>query len=244
MTNSTFSALGNTLVLIPAKAGSKRLPRKNILPLNGVSLLGRAIRRAQALSFIQRICVSTEDQDVINEAYKFGVEVPFIRPDYLARDPAGVVEVALHALDWFENQGQHFNTLMILLPTSPFCTVADIENAAQTYIEQGVDFLMSVSREVHSPLASLIMKNGQLSPLHPEWLNCTGAKADSTLPTLVRCNGAVTIVNVAAFRRERNYYGYPLAAYEMPAERSVDIDTELDFQFAEFLANRIFGLDN
>jgi CMP-N-acetylneuraminic acid synthetase len=232
-------ALGRTLALIPAKAGSTRLPRKNIRPLLGVSLLGRAVRRAQALKFISRICVSTEDHEVAAEAKQFGAEVPFLRPPHLARDPAGVVEVALHALDWLEANGDSFKTLILLLPTSPFCRTADVEGAVHTYIEQGVDFLMSVSREIHSPFSSLILKDGKLSPLHPEWLNRTGSRADSALPTLVRCNGAVTIVNVEAFRRERNYYSYPLAAYEMPPERSVDIDTEMDFQFAEFLAGRI-----
>jgi CMP-N,N'-diacetyllegionaminic acid synthase len=161
-----------------------------------------------------------------------------MRPDHLARDPFGVVEVALHSLDSFEKNGQYFDTLIILLPTSPFCHVSDIENAINTYIQQDVEFLMSVTREVHSPLSSLILKEGKLSPLHPEWLNLTGSRADNETPTIVRANGAITIVNVSAFRRERNYYSYPLAAYEMPAERSVDIDTEMDFQFAEFLASR------
>lgn len=239
---SQHTALGRTLALIPAKAGSTRLPRKNIRPLRGISLLGRTIQRIQAIKFVDRICVSTEDEEVAEEARKFGVEIPFMRPAHLARDPAGVVEVALHALDWLEAKDEIFETLVILLPTSPFCQVADIEGAIRTYIDQGVDFLMSVSREVHSPLSSLILKDGRLSPLHPEWLNRTGARADKELPIIVRANGAVTIVNVVAFRRERNYYGYPLAAYEMPPERGVDIDTEIDFQFAEFLADRIAGL--
>lgn len=233
-----YAELGRTLALIPAKAGSTRLPRKNIRPLHGISLLGRAINRIQTIKFIERICVSTEDDEVADEARKFGIEIPFMRPAHLARDPAGVVEVALHALDWFEEKGTTYDTLLICLPTSPFCQVADIEGAIRTYIEQGVDFLMSVSKEAHSPLSSLILRGGRLTPLHPEWLNQTGARAGATLPNIVRCNGAVTIVNVAAFRRERNYYGYPLAAYEMPPERSVDIDTEMDFRFAEFLADR------
>jgi CMP-N,N'-diacetyllegionaminic acid synthase len=236
------SAAGRVLVLIPAKAGSVRLPRKNVRPLKGVSLLARTITRAQRLEFVQRICVSTEDEDVAEQARELNVEVPFMRPVQLARDPAGVVDVALHALEWFEQKGEAFDTLIILLPTSPFCRSQDIQLALEVYLQQNVDFLMSVSKETHSPLSSLILKDGQLSPLHPEWLNRTGAKAAGDLPSLVRANGAVTIVNVAAFKREKNYYGYPLAAYEMPWERSLDIDTEFDFQFAEFLADRIDGL--
>jgi N-acylneuraminate cytidylyltransferase/CMP-N,N'-diacetyllegionaminic acid synthase len=231
------------LVLIPAKAGSVRLPRKNVRPINGVSLLERTIKRAQALDFVSGICVSTEDDEVAQQAINLGVEVPFMRPEKLARDPAGVVDVALHALDWFSQQrGESYDTLIILLPTSPFCHAQDIRDALGVYRSKQVEFLMSVAKEVHSPLSSLILRDGELSPLHPEWINRTGAKAVEDVPVLVRANGAVTIVNVEAFKREQNYYGYPLAAYEMPWERSIDIDTELDFQFAEFLAGRIDGL--
>jgi N-acylneuraminate cytidylyltransferase/CMP-N,N'-diacetyllegionaminic acid synthase len=233
---------GKTLVLIPAKAGSVRLPMKNVRPLKGVSLLARTIRRAQKMDFVDRICVSTEDEVVAEQARECGVDVPFMRPAHLARDPAGVVDVALHALDMFEQAGERYDTLIILLPTSPFCRAQDIADAMRMFVERKVEFLMSVSKEVHSPLSSLILKDGCLSPLHPEWLNRTGAKAGDDLPVLVRSNGAVTIVDVSAFRRERNYYGYPLAAYEMPWERSIDIDTEMDFQFAQFLADHIDGL--
>ena len=91
----------------------------------------------------------------------------------------------------------------------------------------------------HSPLSSLILQEGLLTPLHPEWLNRTGAKAAAEMPVCVRANGAVTIVDVRRFREERNYYAYPLAAYEMPWERSIDIDTERDFALAEWVAERI-----
>jgi len=234
----THQSLGKTLALIPAKAGSVRLPRKNIRKFLGVSLLGRAIKRAQNLSFIDRICVSTEDEEVAKQARNFNVDIPFIRPEVLAKDPAGVVEVALHALEWFELHGEAFDTLIILLPTSPFCKSSDIEGAVDVYLKTGAKFLMSVSREVHSPFSSLILDDGWLSPLHPEYLNQTGSRSNRLVPLLARCNGAITICNVEEFKKTKNYYSYPLAAYEMPLDRSIDIDTELEFQFAEFLAER------
>lgn len=234
----THQSLGKTLVLIPAKAGSVRLPRKNIRKFLGISLLGRAIMRAKNLPFIDRICVSTEDEEVAKEARNFNIDTPFMRPYALSKDPAGVVEVALHALDWFRSCGEFFDTLIILLPTSPFCRTSDIEGAVEAYIKTGTKFLMSVSREIHSPFSSLIMENGWLSPLHEDFLGKTGANSAELSLVSVRSNGAVTIVDVREFVRTKNYYSYPLAAYEMPYERSIDIDTELDFQFAEFLANR------
>ncbi len=229
---------GKVLCLIPAKEGSQRLPAKNILPLAGKTLLERTITSARKAEIFDRICVSTESHKVAAIARAAGVELPFLRPKELACDPAGVVEVSLHALDEWESRGEQFDTLVILLPTSPFRLVSDIIGALESYRRQKVDFLMSVAKEVHSPLASLVRTAEKALPLHPEWLNATGARATATTPDLVRANGAVVIVDVACFRRERNYYAYPLGTYEMPVERSLDIDTPIEFAFAEFLAER------
>ncbi len=200
-----ISRPGRTLALIPAKEGSRRLPAKNILPLAGMTLLERTIRVAQKSGLFQRISVSTESEKVAGIAREAGVELPFMRPLELARDPAGVVEVALHALDEWERRGEVFDTLVILLPTSPFRQVADITHSMETYLRSGVGFLMSVVREVHSPLSSLVRENECLRPLHPDWLNRTGARATAQTPDLVRCNGAVTIVDVARFREDGQF---------------------------------------
>ncbi len=230
-------ALGKMLALIPAKEGSTRLPRKNILPLAGKTMLERTITTANRCGVFDRIFVSTESDDVARIAGAAGVPPAFMRPPELSRDPAGVVEVCLHALEEFERLGETYDTLVILLPTSPFRKTEDVMSSIHAYSESGVDFLMSVVREVHSPLSSLVLDDGQLKPLHPEWLNQTGARSlGKRLPCLVRANGAVTIVNVSSFKHERTYYTYPLGAYEMPIERSLDIDTPLEFEFAQFLA--------
>ena len=232
------SGPGRILALIPAKEGSRRLPQKNILSLAGKSLLERTILTARKTGLFARIFVSTESERVAAIVREAGIDLPFMRPAELARDPAGVVEVALHALDEWERRGESFDTLVILLPTSPFRLAADVVGALDAYRRLEVDFLMSVARETHSPLSSLVLESERLLPLHPEWLNRTGARASAALPDLVRCNGAVTVVDVVRFRQERNYYAYPLGAYVMPAERSLDIDTELEFGFAEYLAAR------
>jgi CMP-N-acetylneuraminic acid synthetase len=232
-----------TLGLIPAKAGSTRLPRKNLLPVGGRSLVEWAVRAARESGLCDRVFVSTEDAAVRAEAERLGLDTPFLRPPELARDPAGVVEVALHALDEWGRRGEPFDTLIILLPTCPFRTAEDIRAAMDIYRRSGTGFLMSVSRPAQSPLTAQVLCDGLLSPLHPEWLFRTGAKAGADLPVMVNANGAVTILDVARFRRVREYYVYPLAAYEMPRERSVDIDTEEDLRYARFLARTRFGLD-
>lgn len=233
------SKVGRVLALIPAKAASVRLPRKNVSKLLGKSLLQWAIDAARKSDVVDQITVSTEDREIAEEARANGVDVPFMRPAHLARDPYGVVDVALHALEEWERLGEHFQTLMILLPTSPLRSALDIRGALNQYLESKVDFLHSVSKEDHSPLSSLILKNGLLTPLHPEWINRTGAKATSETPQLVRANGAITIVDVVRFREEKNYYAYPLGAYEMPWERSVDVDTQRDLMWAEFVVTHL-----
>jgi len=240
-TNQMKKSLGRTLAIIPAKEGSRRLPGKNIKPLAGRTLLERSIVVAQRTGIFDRIFVSTESEKVASLARANGIDVPFMRPRELAHDPAGVVDVSLHVLDELEKRGEIFQTLFILLPTSPFRSVDDIYRAKQCYLDSAADFLHSVVKETHSPLSSLILRQGLLTPLHPEWIDRTGAKADGSAPHIVRANGAVSIVNVARFRSEKTYYAYPLAAYEMPWERSVDVDTELDFAWAEFVARSVIG---
>lgn len=227
--------LGRVLGLIPAKGTSQRLTSKNLRSVAGKSLLYRAIDSAKLSGVIDRIFVSTEDPVIADEARALGLDIPFMRPKYLSRDPYGVVDVAIHALDAWQDKGEHFDTLIILLPTSPLRSPLDIRYAAETYLEKAVDFLHSVSREEHSPLQSLIIKDGLLTPLHPEWMHKMGSQKTAETPELVRANGAVSIVNVNRFRIEKNYYCYPLAAYEMPWNRSVDIDTEMDLLWAQFL---------
>ncbi|GAC1652084.1 MAG: acylneuraminate cytidylyltransferase family protein [Vulcanimicrobiaceae bacterium] len=226
------------LALIPAKAASQRLRRKNALELDGEPVVARAIRGAREAGVFADIVVSTEDPAIAQIARAAGASVPFVRPHELSVDPAGVVEVTLHALDELEGAGQQFDTVVILLPTAPLRTAQDILESLRAYDESGANFLMSVSTYEHNPLAALIFKDGRLSPLLPDWLTRTGAKAVAQTPAIRRANGAVTICDVPALRRERTYYAYPLAAYDMPWERSIDIDTEADLAFAEFFLKR------
>lgn len=198
-------------------------------------MVARAVRCARQAGIFDEVVVTTEDQEIADEARRAGASVPFLRPPKLAVDPAGVADVTLHALDQLEAAGAVFDTVAILLPTSPFRNETDCREAMALYRRSGVSFLMSVSTYEHSPLAALVLQDGLLEPLHPEWLNRLGAKADRTIPTTVRANGAITICDVAAMRQAGTYYHYPLAAYEMPWQRSVDIDTEADLALANFL---------
>lgn len=218
-----------TLALIPAKGASTRLPRKNIRSLAGRSLLEWTADTVRASGVADRLIVSTEDEGVADEARRLGLELPFMRPAELARDPAGVVQVALHALSVLEAQGEVYDTLAIFLPTCPFRSVDDIQGAMRLFRETGAQFLLSVAPYEHTPFSALRVENGLAVPCFEAYFG----KRTQELPPAYRPNGAIHLLDVPAFQAARSYIAQPLHAYVMPWERSVDIDTELDWLVAE-----------
>ena len=218
------------LGLIPAKGGSTRLPMKNIRRLAGRPLLGWAAEAARASGVIDRLIVSTEDEAVAQTARDIGLDVPFMRPPELARDPAGVVQVALHALDMLEAAGETFDTLIALLPTCPLRNASDIQAAYDLFLARGRAFVLSVSEYDHTPFAALgPTEDGRLEPYMPQYF---GRKSQE-MPRAYRPNGAVHVLDVAAFRKAKSVVAQPLVGYVMPRKRSFDIDTEDDLRAAE-----------
>ncbi|WP_420349341.1 cytidylyltransferase domain-containing protein [Pelagibius sp.] len=221
-----------TLGLIPAKGGSTRLAMKNVRLLGGKPLIAWAAEAARASGVIDHLILSTEDSTVAATARDLGIEVPFMRPPELARDPAGVVEVALHALDVLEDAGRSYDTLIIMLPTCPFRTGADIRGAYDLFVERDRPFLMSVAEYTHTPFAALRMtEESGLEPVFPEYLD----RRSQTMPKAFRPNGAVHVLDVRRFRAAQNYFADPLVGYVMPRDRSIDIDTDSDLREAAFL---------
>ncbi|GFM38119.1 hypothetical protein DSM19430T_28030 [Desulfovibrio psychrotolerans] len=181
--------------------------------------------------------VSSESKKVLDIAEEYGAEVPFVRPDHLARDPYGVSDVCLNVLEAYEQLGQTFDTLIILLPTSPFRTAEDIDAAYALFRENNANYLMSVSEYEHSPYSALRMASQfphQAFPCFPETLG----KKRHEMPVPYRANGAICIVDVKAFKQSRSYYGTPLHVYAMPQSRSIDIDSALDFELAQWLLTK------
>lgn len=230
--------LGEILTIIPAKGSSVRLKNKNTTLLAGKPLLAYTIEAAIESKVCGEIMVSTEDLQVSKLAKDLGAKVPFLRPSYLSQDPYEVEDVCLHVLKQYEEIGKHFDTLIILLATSPLRAVFDIQESLRIFREKNGRFLMSVSEtDPHLFDALEFSKDGtELSLLFPEM----SVKPIRERPRCLRCNGAVTIVDVASFKEVGTYYGQPLLGYKMPWERSVDIDTEKDFMLAQWLIEREF----
>ncbi|HKP95129.1 MAG TPA: acylneuraminate cytidylyltransferase family protein [Fibrobacteria bacterium] len=221
----------SVLGLIPAKGGSQRLARKNVLPLGGKPLLQWAVDAALQSGVLDRLIVSTEDTEIAEVARKLGAEVPFLRPAHLAKDPYGVVDVGLHALETLREAGQAYHTLVILLPTCPLRTAEDIAGAYRQFREAGAESLMSVALCDHTPFTALKLEGTRLSHWFPEYL---GAKPGG-LPAAYRPNGAIHVLDVESFERKKSYTAQPLMGYLMPPERSVDVDTFQDLAMAEVL---------
>jgi len=225
-----------TLCLIPAKGKSTRLKRKNIIDFCGSSLLELAIQSAQSCGLCDDIIVSTEDKEIAERALSAGASVPFMRPDELAVDPAGIVDVALYTLERLERDySRHYETLIILSPTCPLRSVADIHGAFDLYSQHSSGLLMTVCEYDHSPYSAWLLQPERLA--EPLFEGCQDKKSQS-LRKAYRCNGAVHVLNIARFREEKSYTTAPLLAYEMPRERSVDVDTQEDFDWASFLYQR------
>ena len=221
-----------TLGLIPAKGKSTRLKRKNVIEFCGKPMLAWSIEAALESGEIDDLVVSTEDEEIAVVAKEWGAEVPFMRPEILAVDPAGVEIVALDALERLENLGRTYDRIIILLATSPLRNAHDIKRAAQIFEQQSGSSLMSVTQFEHSPYSAYQdTADGLLEPVFPKM----NRKKSQELPPAYRCNGAIHVLDVEFFKRTKSYTCAPLLKYEMPQSRSVDIDTSDDLFYAVYL---------
>ncbi len=223
-----------TLALIPARGGSRRLPRKNILPLGGRPLIAWSIEAALAARSVTRVIVSTDDSEIAAVARALGAEVPFMRPPALAGDTASGEAVVLHALDFFEATGERYDRLLLLQPTSPLRTAEDIDGAARLMSERDAHAVISVCPCDHPPeWSNTLPPDGSLRAFFRPGVRGTRSQ---DLPTSYRLNGALYLYDWQHLARQRSLAmddkGY---AWIMPRERSVDIDTALDLRFAEVL---------
>lgn len=215
------------LGVIPARGGSKRLPGKNLLSIAGRPMLAWTVAAARGSRYIDRLIVSTDDADIADAARGLGVEVPFLRPAELSTDMATSEDVLVHALNAV---GGDFALAVLLQPTSPLCLAEDIDGAIQACVAAKAPACVSVHVPA-KPLAWLMTKNGA------GCLRRIFAPGQVPQPAYMP-NGAAFVVDVAAFRRDRTFYPEAAVPYVMPAERSVDVDTEADLTVAEALLRR------
>ncbi len=220
------------LAIIPARGGSKRLPGKNILNLNGKPLIGWTINAAKKSKFIDRVVVSTEDHEIGEIAKSFGGEVPFFRPRELAKDNTTTLNVVVHLIQELGRKGEYYDYIILLQPTSPFRTEIHIDMAFEQLMEiDGADAIVSVCPVEHHPLwSNSLPKNKSMSCFLDKEIDNIRSQ---DLPDYYRLNGAIYISRVDLLCREKTFFPKDVCyAFIMPTRDSIDIDTKDDFDLA------------
>jgi pseudaminic acid cytidylyltransferase len=223
------------LAIIPARGGSKRLPRKNILPFLGRPIISHTIDAATASCCFTRILVSTEDAEIADAARAAGAEVHERNPA-LATDSVTLTDVCLDILASEERDGRVYATFACLYATAPLRNAEDIATVVTLAEQPDTDFALAVTSYSLPPHQALrIAPDGALTPMWPDLVN---QRAD-TIGPLVVDNGSTYAAKTVAFRRHRTFYGPNFAGHLMARERSVDIDEQADYDLACWYAQRL-----
>jgi pseudaminic acid cytidylyltransferase len=222
------------LAIIPARGGSKRIPRKNIRAFEGRPIIDYSIAASRASGLFDRIVVSTDDAEIAEVARRSGADVPFVRPAALADDHAATVPVVRHAIDWCAEHGTPADEVCCVYATAPFVTAAELR-AAHELLSAGIDFVFTAARFHFPPQRGLLVDaNGLVRPLLPEAI----AKRSQDLPPVLHDAGQFYWGTAAAWQRHELIFCARARAYELPAERVQDIDTADDWARAEGLYRR------
>jgi len=222
------------LAIIPARGGSKGLPGKNIMELNGKPLIAWTIEAAFKSQFIDNVIVSTDDKKIADISLNSGASIPFMRPANLADDKALAIDVYFYTINrLFENTGVMHDSFVVLQPTSPLRKSDDIDNAINIFRQMDADSVISVVESPH-PIewTKKIDEDGVLRYFFSDGV-ANKNRQDNAVTYIP--NGAIFIFKTEFLKIHYTYYSEKTYPYIMPRERSVDIDDIIDFKFAEFL---------
>ncbi len=224
------------IAVIPARGGSKGVPMKNLRKINGIPLVGYAVKSALDSDCFDRVLVSTDNKEIADVANAYGAETPFLRPRDLSGDLASSDAVVAHALKFFQEEGVVFDEVCKLQPTSPLRTGRHIKEAFDLYYEKQADFVVSFCECEHSPLWS--GRLGENASIDCFMSSIDKGACRQTLPKFFRLNGAIYLGKVDKFLDNGSFLGPNGYAYIMSQDDSVDIDSELDFELAELLLGK------
>jgi CMP-N,N'-diacetyllegionaminic acid synthase len=229
---------GNNLGVIPARGGSKSIPRKNAKVIAGKPLLAWTVESALRSKTLNQVIVSTDDEEIAGIGRKWGARVPFIRPFELAQDDTPTLPVIQHAVSWLESTEGYIPEIVLLLqPTSPLRRTEHIDQAVELLLQTGADSVVSVCLSEQSPYWMKRLEGDRVFPFlnkAPEYTR------RQDLPRVYRLNGALYATRYDVLMRQRRILGEDTRAIVMDAGSSIDIDSQLDFKIAEMLlAERI-----
>lgn len=222
-----------TLFLITARGGSKGIPKKNIKLLNDKPLIHYSIELARQFTTDENICVSTDDQEIIDCCLRLNYRCPFVRPSELATDEASSKDVILHTLNYYKSRNQIYKNVVLLQPTSPLRLKEHVKSALDLYNES-IDLVIGVKITKSNPYQLLYQLNqqGNLEKV----MNAGDYSRRQDMPTIYEVNGAVYVYNYNSLMNKNELS--VLKPMVMPAINSVDIDESLDWSWTEFLMEK------
>tara|TARA_Y100000588_G_scaffold89019_1_gene95400 strand:- start:25447 stop:26172 length:726 start_codon:yes stop_codon:yes gene_type:complete len=226
------------LAIIPARGGSKGVPRKNLRNVCGKPLIAYTIEPALELSdYIYRIIVSTDDEEIADVSVKLGAEVPFRRPISLASDEAPTLPLVQHAVSFVENQdGTQIDWVLLLQPTTPLRNKEDIIQALKLTSDINCDSIISVEEiPSHHPRLVKRIAKGRLLPYLGEPTQKWEGRRQDLRPKAYLRNGAIYITKRNVIMNNDSLFGDFIRPYIMPSTRSVNIDNENDISLVEML---------
>ncbi len=220
------------IAIIPARSGSKGVKDKNIKELAGKPLMAYTIEAALKSGQFDEVMVSTDSERYAEIAQLYGANVPFLRSEKTATDVASSWDMVEEVLSKYEEMRRSFDSFCLLQPTSPLRTAEDISKAYSLYREKAAFAVVSVCEAEHSPLwCGHLPENQEFV----DFINIESMKQRQAGEKYYRLNGAIYIVDIKRFREDRFLYQSGSFAYIMRQDRSVDIDTELDFRLIEVI---------
>lgn len=220
------------IAIIPARAGSKRLPGKNIKEFAGKPLISWSIEAALLSDCFDIICISSDCDEVINLVSQYKVDVPFKRPDHLSSDSASSIDVVIHAIEYYQQNGIIFDTVTLLQPTSPLRSSTNITEGFEVFQKYNANAVIGVTELDHPTAWSCVIDED--SSLTGFVRNLESNKRSQDYQAEYRINGALYISDVKKLMEYKSFFiPDKIFAYKMKNTESIDIDTELDFIVAE-----------
>ena len=233
MTKTTPNILG----LIPARGGSKGIPNKNIIYVQGKPLIHYTIDAALTASTLSDVIVSTDSQTIADISISAGAAIPFLRPANFSNDKSNALDVVQHAINHFANENTLYDYIVYLQPTSPLRSNEDIDNSIAMMLESKADSLVSTMDVPHqfSPESLMIENSGYVSPAQT---STSKLRRQDKAAFVARNGPAILITKPSTINKFNSLYGETIAAYKMPANRSVDIDSIEDLDYASWLIGK------
>ena len=224
------------LGIIPARGGSKGISDKNIIDLNGKPLIAYTLDAVADSKLLDRCVVSTDSEEIAAIAREHGGDVPFMRPAEFATDDSLALDVLNHVIDTLKNDGEEYDYILMLQPTSPLRTGADIDACIQMAVEKNADSVFSMKKIADfAPQKLKVLENGQIKPFLGEEKGQSAPRNKGQ--DVYKRNCAVYLTRTELIQAG-DQFGETSYAYVMPEERSIDINDQSDVSFTEFLMSK------